>query len=85
MPSAPPNSKLVSEMADAAPARSGGAALMTRSVVMAPIGRQPDAEDDHSDNSSHGDCAAAICVSSAKPTADSNRPAGDDRRRVEVA
>src|SRR6266536_108788 len=33
MPSAPPSSVLVSESADAAPARSGGAALMIRSDV----------------------------------------------------
>src|SRR5262245_41369616 len=33
MPSAPPNSELVSDSADAAPARSGGAAPTARSVA----------------------------------------------------
>ena len=41
MPSAPPNSALVSEMADAAPARSGGAEPMIRSVVSVNTGARP--------------------------------------------
>src|SRR5256885_17088352 len=38
MPSAPPNSALVSDSADAAPARSGGAAPTTRSVARVSTG-----------------------------------------------
>lgn len=41
MPSAPPSSELVSLSADAAPARSAGAAPTTRSVVSAIAGPVP--------------------------------------------
>src|SRR6266568_1497657 len=41
MPSAPPNSAAVSESADAAPARSGGADPTTRSVVRVSTGARP--------------------------------------------
>ena len=54
MPNAPPTSKLVSEIADAAPARSGGAAPITRSVVIAPIGDSPMQKAIMPANRSHG-------------------------------
>ena len=41
MPSAPPSSELVSEIADAAPARSGGAAPTIRSVARVTTGARP--------------------------------------------
>ncbi len=41
MPRAPPSSALVSEMAEAAPARSGGAAVRTKSVTRVIAGARP--------------------------------------------
>ncbi len=46
MPSAPPNSELVSEMAEATPARSGGALPTTRSVASVNTGAKPERGDD---------------------------------------
>src|SRR6266545_2470225 len=84
MPSAPPSSPPVSEIPEAAPARSGGAELTTRLVVAVNTGASP------SDTSSEApariarsaSCDPPTRVSTPRPTAPKPHPAQDAGRQV---
>ncbi|MNU00780.1 hypothetical protein D3C72_2440030 [compost metagenome] len=75
MPSAPPNSKLVSEIADAAPARSGGAEPTIRSVVSVPTGAKPRQRTTRPVVTSKGLLVVSTWVQMAKPMAVRTKPA----------
>ena len=85
MPSAPPSSELVSAIAEAAPARSGGAAAMIRSVLSVSAGATQRSTRTTRSPAPPGRMAAPAWVSSPKPSAASARPAATHQRRAEPA
>jgi hypothetical protein len=74
MPRAPPSSPVVSEIADAAPARSGGADPTIRSVVSVNTGARPKDEMTNPVTRKRNDVDASICMSNPNPTAATARP-----------
>ncbi len=74
MPSAPPNSELVSEIAEAAPARAGGAAPMARSAATVNTGASPTENTTDPVTRTASPEAASTWVSSPTPTAASVSP-----------
>ncbi len=74
MPRAPPSSAVVSEIADAAPARSGGVDPTTRSVVNVNTGASPKDEMTNPVDRKRNDVDASIWISSPNPTAATDRP-----------
>src|SRR4029453_15902932 len=76
MPSAPPNSALVSDMADAAPARSGGAAPMIRSVVNVNTGDVPSEKIIEASANDANPVPESKPVIIQKPMADRETPTG---------
>ena len=73
MPSAPPNSELVSDSADAAPARSGGAAVRTMSVVSVTTGVRP------SENTTDPATSIASGEATSSTSASRTKPSSGDR------
>ena len=88
MPSAPPNSLLVSDNADAAPARSGGAAPSTMSVVNVTTGVSPiEKTIEPATSIASGEATSSTSASSTKPAAETAMPpaitlAGWKRRTI---
>jgi len=74
MPRAPPSSPVVSEIADAAPVRFGGADPTTRSVVSVNTGTRPKDEMTNHVAGKRNDVDASICMSNPNPTAATARP-----------
>jgi hypothetical protein len=74
MPRAPPSSPVFSEIADAAPARSGGADPTIRSVVSVNTGARPKDEMTNPVARKRNDVDASICMSNPNPTAAIARP-----------
>ena len=83
MPSAPPNSALVSEIADAAPARSGGADPTTRSVVSVNTGARPSANIVEPTANIANPVDASMRVNIANPIAAEREAAGHHERRAD--
>src|SRR5512145_563568 len=84
MPNAPPSSLLVSDSADAAPARSGGAALRTMSVVNVTTGVKPrEKTTDPATRIASAGATLPISASRMKPAHDRGRQhrSGDERQR----
>src|SRR5215475_10501242 len=75
MPSAPPNSALVSVSADAAPARSGGAAPTARSVARVSTGASASENTTDPATTIPRPLALPSRVNRLRPTAPSARPA----------
>ena len=73
MPSAPPNSAPVSEIPDAAPARSGGAEPTMSSVVSPKTGARPSEITTEARTTTARPSAPPTCVSIASPTAETAR------------
>ncbi len=74
MPRAPPSSPVVSEIADAAPARSGGADPTTKSVVSVNTGARPKDEMTNPVARKRNDVDASIWISNPNPIAATARP-----------
>src|SRR5688500_12530153 len=74
MPMAPPNSAQVSEIDDAAPARSGGAVPTIRSLVSVKPGAKPNEKRNEPTANQRKVVCSSITVNMAKPTADMTKP-----------